>query len=25
VVEGDARRPRFGAKFGNHTFLVPQK
>jgi len=23
VVEGDARHPRFGAKFGNHKFLVP--
>ena len=23
LVEGDARHPRFGAKFGNHKFMVP--
>jgi hypothetical protein len=25
VVEGDARHPRFGVRFGTHKFMVPEK
>ena len=25
VVEGDARRPRLGVKFGSHKFMAPEK